>query len=309
MRPEEWIGSTTTRFGMDLQGLSHLPDGTLLIDNISRDPIGWLGLEHFESFGESTELLVKLLDPDQRLPVHFHPNKSFSRAHLSLAHGKTEGWIILEAPPGAKVGLGFAQSMTRSQVLGLVKHRDSTALLAALNFIEVKRGDTVFVPAGLPHAIGKDIFILELQEPTDLSVLLEWDGFAVDGEKDGHLGLGFETALEALTLSPLNELSRRNLISSVNLSGTKKTPFFPSVADGYFCADLIPGNGTSMAASFSILLVIEGEGVLSTENSGSVAVSKGDALVYPFASGSYKIRGAHAIACRPPRPTDSAEAL
>ncbi len=50
------------------------------------------------------------------------------------------------------------------------------------------------MPAGVVHAIESGIFVLELQEPTDLSILLEWDGFAVDGDKDGHLNLGFDKA-------------------------------------------------------------------------------------------------------------------
>ena len=36
------------------------------------------------------------------------------------------------------------------------------------------------VPAGLPHAIDPGVFPVELQEPTDFSVLLEWEGFAPD---------------------------------------------------------------------------------------------------------------------------------
>ena len=56
-------------------------------------------------------------------------------------------------------------------------------------------GDRVLVPAGMPHAIGRGILLVELQEPTDFSVLLEWEGFAIDGRAEGHLGLGFDVAL------------------------------------------------------------------------------------------------------------------
>src|SRR3712207_7675257 len=38
-------------------------------------------------------------------------------------------------------------------------------------------GDAIFVPAGTPHAIGDGVLIVELQEPSDMSVLLEWEGF------------------------------------------------------------------------------------------------------------------------------------
>ena len=127
MRPEEWIGSTTTRFGEKRMGLSTLPNGDLLVDAVNRDPLHWLGEEHCAHFGSSTELLVKLLDPDQRLPVHFHPNKKFSKEHLALNHGKTEAWIILEAPSDATVGLGFSRQMKKREVSEFVANRDSKA--------------------------------------------------------------------------------------------------------------------------------------------------------------------------------------
>jgi mannose-6-phosphate isomerase len=107
MRPEEWIGSTTTRFGESVNGLSKLPSGKLLKDEINANPNNWLGEKHIQKFGVSTEVLVKLLDPDQRLPVHYHPDQKFSKEKLQLNHGKTEAWIVLDAPKGARVGVGF----------------------------------------------------------------------------------------------------------------------------------------------------------------------------------------------------------
>ena len=187
MRPEEWIGSMTTRFGEKTMGLSILVDGSYLRDSVIANPEQWLGAEHLNTFGASTELLMKLLDPDQRLPVHYHPNRKFAKEHLSLKHGKTEAWIILEAPAGASVGLGFGKEMAKAQVSKMVDARDADGLLASLQKFEVKAGDTVFVPAGTPHAIGAGIFVLELQEPTDLSALLEWNDFAGTYESPSDL--------------------------------------------------------------------------------------------------------------------------
>ena len=134
MRPEEWIGSTTTRFGEDSTGLSKLADGTLLKDAIEVNPVPWLGQKHLDKFGTSTEILVKLLDPDQRLPVHYHPDQKFAAEKLHVNHGKTEAWIILEAPPQARVGLGFNRQMEKSEVAALVAAHDSEGLLDSLVF-------------------------------------------------------------------------------------------------------------------------------------------------------------------------------
>lgn len=300
MRPEEWIGSTTTRFGDSKNGLSELADGKLLRDVIANDPIAWLGEPHFNKYGVSTEILVKLLDPDQRLPVHYHPDKQFAANKLNLNHGKTEAWIILDAPIGAKVGLGFNREMKKSEVAELVSKHDSQSLLSALTFYEVKAGDAIFVPAGVAHAIESGIFVLELQEPTDLSILLEWDGFAVDGDKDGHLNLGFNVALDALRLSPLNENEISQLISSFDSSRPSSHAIFKSVAEPFFRADFLTGDSTKVDAGFAIFLSLSGDGVMSFDNFESMKVAAGDAVVIPHCAGAINISNCQGIISRPP---------
>ena len=299
MRPEEWIGSITTRFGEAEQGLSRLSDGTLLRDAIKNDSDGWLGADHVKNFGLSTEILIKLLDPDQRLPVHYHPNKAFAKTHLGLDHGKTEAWIILEAPTGSGVGLGFAQKQNKEDLLKLVRAQDSAALLASLRRTEVQVGDAVLVPAGVAHAIDAGIFVLELQEPTDLSALLEWEGFAVDGIKDGHLGLGFETVTDALMLDPLSDTEFDSLITHNVFSGGTLRSVLPLKSDGYFRAHLAPGSG-EFPAGFAVALVLDGSGAISFANAPEMAITKGDAVVIPHSAGAYSLSGANAIVCRPP---------
>jgi mannose-6-phosphate isomerase len=299
MRPEEWIGSVTTRFGEAEQGLSKLSDGTLLKDAIKNNSDEWLGADHVKNFGLSTEILIKLLDPDQRLPVHYHPNKSFAKQHLGLDHGKTEAWIILEAPVGSGVGLGFKEVQNKEDLLKLVRSQDSAALLASLRRAEVSVGDAILVPAGVAHAIDAGIFLLELQEPTDLSALLEWEGFAVDGIKDGHLGLGFETVTDALKLDPLTDNEFESLIARNALTGGALRSILPLKADGYFRAHLAPQSG-EFEAGFAIALVLNGSGSVTFANAPAMEIAQGDALVIPHAAGSYSISGANVIVCRPP---------
>jgi mannose-6-phosphate isomerase len=310
MRPEEWIGSTVTRFGEELSGLtglSRLPDGRLLRDAVADDPRGWLGPEHLDAFGQSSELLVKLLDPDQRLPVHFHPDKAFARQHLALDHGKTEAWIVLEAPPAAGVGLGFTQAMSKDAVLGMVERRDSAGLLASLHRRAISRGDTILVPAGVPHAIDAGVLVLELQEPTDLSALLEWEGFAVDGARDGHLGLGFPAVLDALRLDPLADDELAALVRAPGLTGGDPRSLLAERAAGYFRAELLPRAGT-VGQGFAVGLALDGSGEVRTEHGGSLAVERGSAFVVPWSAGRWDAPGAELVACRPPLPALAAAA-
>src|SRR3954469_4914719 len=99
--PEDWVGSVTVASnpGRDepLAGLSRLEDGTLLRDAIAGDPEAW----------GTPNLLVKLLDPVERLPVHAHPDRAFARAQLGSAYGKTEAWIVVATRAAqAEVWLG-----------------------------------------------------------------------------------------------------------------------------------------------------------------------------------------------------------
>jgi mannose-6-phosphate isomerase len=309
MRPEEWIGSMTTRFGEKTMGLSTLNDGSFLRDSVIANPEAWLGAEHLNTFGASTELLMKLLDPDQRLPVHYHPNKKFAKEHLALNHGKTEAWIILEAPDQAEVGLGFSTELKKPEVAKMVDARDSVGLLASLQKFKVKAGDTVFVPAGVPHAIGAGIFVLELQEPTDLSALLEWNDFAVDGVKDGHLGLGFDTVLDALRYTPIEKAEADKLVFANRLFTQTDASVFTDVANPYFRADYLTGKGSKIGAGFSIFLTLDGSGNIAFENALAMEIQKGDAILIPHSAGGWTLNGASGVVSRPPLAKDAPLAI
>ena len=309
-RPEEWIGSTTTRFGQQTQGLSALPGGGYLRDAVIADPQAWLGPAHVARYGSDVEVLVKFLDLGQRLPVHLHPNREFARRHLGLAHGKTEAWYVVDAPPGARVGVGFAEAMPLSEVAAMVTAHDSAGLLASLRTREVRPGDAMLVPAGLPHTVQEGVFVLELQEPTDLSILLEWQDFAVDGDRDGHLDLGFDVALQAVDTSAVTDADLDRLVvrrEEIDRAGL--TSALPSQADSYFRAQHIDTSAGSVPvdAGFAVIVVLDGAGSI-TSGDGLHPVAKGDVLLMPYAAGDWTADGALiAVACRPPAP-DAPEA-
>lgn len=305
-RPEEWIGSTTARFGQAPAGLTVLPNGKTLAEEVSADPQAWLGPGHVERYGSSTELLVKLLDLNQRLPVHLHPTRDFSRTHLGLAHGKTEAWYVLDAPEGARVGVGFAEQMSMDRVRSWVMDRDSEALLSALRTREVRPGDAMLVPSGLPHTVQEGVFVLELQEPTDLSILLEWEGFAVDGFKDGHLDVGFDVALQTVDTSAVSDSDLdRLVIKREDIETQGLISALPPSADAYFRLHrLAPGStGAGVEAGFAIVVVTDGTGLMTFGDSGR-EVARGDALLVPHAAGPWTLSGdVVAMVCRPPDPS------
>ena len=289
--PEEWIGAVSSMFGQPDRGLSRLADGTLLRDAVAADPEAYLGPEHVARYGADTGLLVKLLDAGQRLPVHFHPGRPFAREALDSAHGKTEAWIILEADPRAIVHVGWSEAVEPAQVREWMRTQDAPAMLEAMNALRVAAGDAIFVPAGTPHAIGAGILLVELQEPTDFSVLLEWEAFPLT-EEQAHLGLGWDLALQALDYTP-------------NGPPGPREGLLPEAADPYFRAERRTA-ATTLDPGFSILVGLTGNGTLATE-AGDVPFGRGSAVLVPYSAGAGELRGdAAAIRCRPPDPAAGA---
>jgi len=286
-RPEDWVGSTATSWGSETEGLSRLEDGSVLKDVIAADPEAFLGPEHVASYGADPALLVKLLDAGERLPVHYHPGRAFAKQHLGLRYGKTESWLILEAEPGAAVHVGLKEPLDLQTARAWVDEQDADVMLQALHEVPVKAGDGILVPAGTLHAIGGGILLLELQEPTDLSVLVEWKRFGVDDGTE-HLELGWETALQSLDTEPIDPAALT----------TPTSGLLPKDADPYFRAQRVEG-GDSLDPSFSIVLVTAGEGTL-----GGLAVSQGSTVLVPFGAGVTELEGDVAgIRCLPPDPT------
>jgi len=290
--PEDWVASVTTLAGETALGLTRLPDGTLLADAIRSAPAAWLGDEHVARFGDDTRLLVKLLDAGQRLPVHAHPDAAFADGHLARRHGKAEAWYIVD---GGEVHLGLTRDVGRHELEQLVASQDNEALLSMLHRRAVDPGDVVFVPAGVLHAIGEGVLLVELQEPEDLSILLEWRGFALDGERDGHLGLTFSVALDAVELRGRTTDEIDALVMPAGFGGS----VLPVGADPFFRLEhrRIDG-GVELEEGFQVLVVLEGE--LRDTGSG-LTLPRGSTTVVPHSAGPLVLKGAgELLSCRPP---------
>ena len=298
-RPEDWVASVTPRFGGGTEGMTRLADGTLLADVIAADPVAWLGAEHVARYGPDPALLVKLLDAGQRLPLHVHPDRGFAAKHLASPYGKTEAWIVLEASPDAAVHLGFSRDVTAAELAGWVDRQDVESMLAVVNRVPVAAGDVLLCPAGTPHSIGDGILVVELQEPTDWSVILEWRDFAL-GPDDVFLGLPADEALacvgrQACPPGRLKSLRGRPLNQAFG-------SLLPDAADQFFVAERVASGGAVLPPGYSVLIVTAGDGLLRTEAAPPVPLRRGSTLVVPFAAGPCTLTGdLQAVCCSPAR--------
>jgi len=299
--PEDWICSTAERFAQPGVGLSVLASGQTLRDALKDQTSEYLDPLHVQHFGCDMGVLVKLLDASERLVVHSHPSREFAQSHLACRNGEAEGWIILDAKPEAYVYLGFNREVGQEEMQGWIESQDVSAMLGALNKIPVHAGQSFLVPAGTPHAIGSGILVLEIQEPTDFSIMLEQGRFS-----NGDLGLGWNLALSSIDGRTLSEHEVKELIVE-NLVGVGS--LFPTAANPYFRAELIRGESPTEVVGIGVLVVVRGHGELRGNFPGSpVVVSKGETLLVPFSAGTIQVGGdVDLVWCRPPSIEASSE--
>jgi len=304
--PEDWVASTTTIFGDGARGLTVLPDGRPLRDAVAADPEVFLGPEHTRHFGADPALLVKLLDAGERIPVHAHPDRRFAHDRLGAARGKSEAWLIVGVEGGhATTHVGFREDVAAAELASWVAAQDGPAMLAALNEVAVAPGDCIYVPAGTPHSLGEGLFMVEVQEPSDLGVLLEWSGFGFDGPGEATMGLGFAVAVEcvrrtAVGPDELARWTRRSGEAPESRPGAR--PVVPAEAERFFRAEwLRPAPSVALEPGYSVLVVVSGAGRLVTD-AGTLELVKGDTVLLPYAAGEGELTGAlEAVRGLPPR--------
>jgi mannose-6-phosphate isomerase len=274
--PEDWVGSATRAW---------TPPGSPATD---------VGLSDAEVDGERRRVadlvpepgvLVKLLDAGIRLPVHAHPTREFARAHLGSGYGKTEAWIILatrELPgePPPNVRLGFRRDVDGDELLGLIEAEDQSQLIEALHARPARPGDAWLVPAGMPHAIGAGALILEVQEPSDFSIVLETAGFPIRRE-DAHLGLGWDVMLDAVDRRGRTDREVDALRSDVTGHGARSV--LVGAADRFFWVRrfaIVAPITMDLPRRYAVGAVVAGSGVVRTP-AGELAIGAGDTFAIP----------------------------
>ena len=127
---------------------------------------------------ERFPLLIKLLDARETLSVQVHP--SGQEPGLQLAEPKNEWWYVLEAAPGAAVYAGFREGVDKAAFERALQAGNVESLL---HRIEVKKGDSLYVPVGRCHAIGAGCLIAEVQQNSDTTYrVFDWNRVGLDGQ-------------------------------------------------------------------------------------------------------------------------------
>jgi len=209
--PEEFIVSTIEVSNADRfpgEGLSKLTleNGreVTLRDLIKEDPTAYLGEPYANLMDGLLGVLARVGDTIVRHVIQVHPNKEIANMYLKFPNGKDEAWYIIATreidgqTPYAYAG--FRKGINRDNWQELFVKQDIQGMLAALNKLEnLKEGDILMIPAGLPHAIGPGALFLEVHEPCDYTFRLEREYLTgrTFSDEEIHYGIGLNAFFDA----------------------------------------------------------------------------------------------------------------
>ena len=126
-------------------------------------------------------LLFKLLDARETLSVQVHPDNVYA-AQAEHKLGKTEAWHILYAAPGAQLVYGVKAGTDKEQLMQA--SLAGAAVEQLLRRVDVKAGETYYIPAGMVHAIGEGIMLYEIQQSSDVTYrFYDWERTDKNGNK------------------------------------------------------------------------------------------------------------------------------
>lgn len=110
-------------------------------------------------------LLVKTLFTSDCLSVQVHPDAAAAR-RLGIPCGKDEAWLVLDAEPGARIGLGLRTAADADTLRAAML---DGSILDLMCWHACAPGDVLFAPAGTIHAIGAGLTLFEVQQNCDVT--------------------------------------------------------------------------------------------------------------------------------------------
>lgn len=287
---EDWIASTTLarnppeahsppRAGISPVQVGHDKTPRDFAELLATDPTYFLGADHVARYGAQPQVLVKFLDSGTRLHFQVHPTREFARRVLGAPSGKTEAYHVIAVRDPAEltsaagttqdreavgyIYVGFQRPPTVDQLRHSIATQDIRAIEACFDRIPVRPGDTFLIPGGTPHALGAGVFMVEIQEPSDLVVRFEFEraGYVLP-ESARFMGRDLDFALTVFNLEPL---TAADLETRVRCHARRRRNLGASSHQD----ELIGPRETDC---FRVLKSILGEPVTKTEQSAVIAL-------------------------------------
>ena len=268
-----------------IPGLESTDDtGVKLPDLIARYGARFAGKYAKETF----PLLLKFIDAAESLSVQVHPDDAYAGANENGKLGKTEAWLILDAPEGSQLVYGIKNGTNLAELRTACEA--GAAVENLLRKVDVKPGDVCFIPAGCVHAIGAGIMLYEIQQSSDVTYrFYDWDRVDKNGNRrELHIDKALDVTDLEFTLDPIP---------------AGDAPVARVLNETYFTLDLINVAGEQNVPAinhFGMLTVLEGDLILTWQG-GSRKLVRGESLYVPAASPLLTLTGKGRAALSMPR--------
>jgi mannose-6-phosphate isomerase len=226
-------------------------------------------------------LLLKFLFPHEKLSVQVHPDDAAAQ-EVGEPWGKTECWYFAHTEPGAQIGLGLKNGVTREQFAQAVEEKRAEELL---EFVDVHAGDMIYVGAGTVHTLGPGSILIETQQQSDATYRL----YDYGRPRELHL----ERGLAAIKSDAVAGKVAAVPISSLPAGGGARLVLAPYFAVNKYTLSRVQQFATSDpggADSVQILVAVEGTATVECEGCEPVEFGRGDAVVIPANVGVYRVR-------------------
>lgn len=225
------------------------------IKGIDKSALGWK-CQAYEEF----PILVKFIDARDRLSIQVHPDDGFALKEEG-EYGKNEMWYIMDCKEGASLYCGFDHDVTEEEFKKAVQDNTLTELLKE---IKVKKGDTIFIPAGTVHAIGSGILVCEVQQNSNSTYRI-YDYGRKDKYGNGR-ELHLDKALQVMSFCRNEEVGTQ-VHEVVQCDGYSRQML--GQCKYFECTKLDVEScvqWTMEDSSFVAIVVVEGEGTIESED-------------------------------------------
>jgi mannose-6-phosphate isomerase len=259
------------------------PEGTSIVANGKFKGISLTDLieqegEKVIGMGISTNwfpLMIRYVSANEKLSIQVHPDHEY--AHIKQQPmGKSEAWYILDAPPGAYLYAGVTNCSEES----FRKAIENNDVEKYMKKLYVSKGDVVFIPSGLVHAICEGLTLIEVCCNSNTT-------YRIYDYNRGR-GLDLEEAFEVIKFEK-DGFATKGL--QVKKAGFSKT--YLSL-DKDFSLELYDVSESFSERSdrnrFYIFTCIEGDGIIQY-NLGTETIQRGESVLIPAFLGDYKFEG------------------
>ncbi len=141
-------------------------------------------------------LLIKYIEANDKLSIQVHPDDEYAAKNCG-GYGKTEMWVILDTTKeNAKILVGIDENVSKGDLQKAIENKENIADM--FNYVDIKVGDALYIPAGRVHAILDGAIIAEIQQSSDTTFrLYDWDRVDANGNgRDLHIKESFDVIQE-----------------------------------------------------------------------------------------------------------------